>query len=83
MAFDKFYPPIIEGTIPAFYGDTLKVPFVMNKSVNKNRVKGFYLKMKTVQSNYMFDPIASNIWDKENCIITFTLNNILNKLNVG
>lgn len=46
----KLFPPNIEGTIPAFYGTTLVVPFTMNKAVSILEVKGFALKMKTVQS---------------------------------
>lgn len=54
----KFYPPYIEGTIPAFCknkeGDIiLKVPFTMNKTVGTNSVWGFALRMKTIQSNQL------------------------------
>ena len=48
----KLYPPIIEGTIPAFCNQTIVVPFTMNKSVSEKEVKGFKLKIKTVQSGY-------------------------------
>ena len=56
----KLYPPYIEGTIPAFYKDsrgavTLTVPFSMNRAVSVNEVRGFQVKIKTVQSNtYLF-----------------------------
>ena len=46
----KLYPPNIEGTIPAFYGTTLVVPFSMNKAVAKKDVHGMIIKVKTVQS---------------------------------
>ena len=36
----KLYPPNIEGTIPAFYGTVLTVPFSMNKAVSKRDVYG-------------------------------------------
>ena len=62
----KLYPPNIEGTIPAFYGTTLVVPFTMNRSVAKKEVSGFVIKIKTVQSgkfiltkqtsNFSYDP---------------------------
>jgi hypothetical protein len=29
----KLYPPYIEGSIPAFYGEQLTVPYEMNKTV--------------------------------------------------
>ena len=37
----KLYPPIIEGTIPAFCNQTIVVPFTMNKSVSEKEVKDF------------------------------------------
>lgn len=46
----KLYPPILEGTIPAFCDSTLIVPFTMNKSVSQSEVKGFALKIKNVQN---------------------------------
>ena len=53
------YPPIIEGTLPAFYyyeddgtvTAKLTVPFFMNKSVSINDIKGIALKLKTVTNN--------------------------------
>jgi integrase len=54
----KLYPPIIEGTIPAFYGNKIKVPYEMNKAVGYHEISGFSLKIKTVQSNrYLGDII--------------------------
>lgn len=47
----KLYPPNVEGTIPAFYGTTLVVPFSMNRAVGSSEVKGFSLKMKKVNSS--------------------------------
>lgn len=47
----KLYPPVIEGTIPAFNGTVLTVPFSMNRSVSANQISGFAVKIKTVQSS--------------------------------
>lgn len=47
----KLYPPVIEGTIPAFNGTDLTVPFSMNRSVSIAQIGGFALKIKTIQSN--------------------------------
>jgi hypothetical protein len=47
----KLNPPLIKGTLPAFYGNRLEVPFEMNKSVSIQEVKSFSLKIKTIQSN--------------------------------
>lgn len=46
----KLYPPNIEGTIPAFYGTTLVVPFSMNLAVSANQIGKFSLKVKKVNS---------------------------------
>ena len=56
----KLYPPVIEGTIPAFYGTTLVVPFSMNRAVAKSDIKGFSLKIKTVQTNTFVKNLTSN-----------------------
>jgi len=55
----KLYPPVIEGTIPAFYGTTLVVPFSMNRAVSKADIKGFSLKIKTIQTNTFVANIES------------------------
>ena len=50
----KLYPPLIGGTIPAFYTDgatKIVVPFSMNKAVGKSEVFGFSLKMKYVDGS--------------------------------
>ena len=56
----KLYPPIIPGTLPAFYTTKdeenrtvtkITVPFSMNKAVNTNEISGFSLKIKTAYSN--------------------------------
>lgn len=59
----KLYPPIISGTLPAFYLEEsnmdriikITVPFTMNQSVSSSQITGFALRMKTVQnSNYLY-----------------------------
>ena len=47
----KLYPPKIEGSIPAFYGNKIKIPFIMNKTVGQSEVGGFILLIKTAHSN--------------------------------
>ena len=76
----KLYPPIIEGVIPAFYGQTLIVPFVMNKSVSINEIKGFELKLKTVQSGYQpfAESLSSTDWNKDTNEVKFILPSNLN-----
>ena len=51
----KLFPPILEGTIPAFYSENgivkITIPFSMNRAVSAVQVKGLALKIKTVQSS--------------------------------
>ena len=44
----KLYPPTIPGTIPAFYGTSIEVPFSMNRAVGLSEFNGFALKIKKV-----------------------------------
>ena len=82
----KLPPPILEGTIPAFCGSTLIVPFGMNKSVSANQITGFSLRLKTVQSNVSalstgsIDVYLNNnntIWDRSNNTVKFTISDNL------
>ena len=61
---EKLYPPIIPGTLPAFYttedGENgaetkITVPFSMNKAVSSGSINGFALKLKTAYSNTLID----------------------------
>ena len=66
----KLYPPVIEGTIPAFSGTELTVPFAMNKTVGQIQVHGFALKIKTVQSNRYLVSISTQ--DLQGCKIQYS-----------
>ena len=50
----KLSPPLLSGTIPAFYsndqGIVVTIPFFMNRVVSLSQVDGFQVKIKTVQS---------------------------------
>ena len=47
----KLYPPNIEGTLPAFCGSALTVPFSMNRAVSTADIRGFAIKIKRVNDN--------------------------------
>lgn len=77
----KLYPPIIEGTIPAFCNQTIVVPFTMNKSVSEKEVKGFKLKIKTVQSGFqpfLTETIQMIDWNTDTSEVSFLLPGTLN-----
>lgn len=87
----QLYPPIISDRIPAFYIEniedgtetenlqaTITVPFSMNKAVKTSEIKGFNLKIKTVQTGKIITIIDNTqinidnflnqvdfIWDKD------------------
>lgn len=42
----KYYPPQIEGTLPAFYGKELRIPYTMNQTVSINLIKKWQLELK-------------------------------------
>lgn len=58
MGTTKLYPPVINGTIPAFYGTSITVPYEANKTVNN--FTGLALKVKTVQSNRLIGTFFSS-----------------------
>lgn len=77
----KLYPPIIEGTIPAFCNQIIVVPFTMNKSVSEKEVKDFKLKIKTVQSGYqpfLTETIQMIDWNTDTSEVSFLLPGTLN-----
>ena len=47
----KLYPPYIEGSIPAFYGNVITIPYVMNKTVGYKDISGFVLKINNISTN--------------------------------
>lgn len=80
----RLYPPNIEGTIPAFYGTELTVPFSMNKSVSQDSVYGMQIKIKSVQSGaYLLTSDTTNITYGPYYKATFNLSEENSKLRVG
>lgn len=72
----KLYPPYLEGTIPAFYGDSITVPFAMNRAVGKNEIRSFSLLIKSIQTGDQLAELKSFKYDLENGTATFNLNSI-------
>lgn len=81
MSLKKLYPPQIEGTIPAFCGDKIVVPYSMNKTVSSKEVGGFALKIKTVTSNQYIAYVESNGFTADQA--EFDIGDFKNKLNIG
>lgn len=82
----KLYPPNIEGTIPAFYGTTLVVPFSMNKTVSKGDIYGMQVKIKAIQSGaYILTSDTTFIEFDPACIAKFDFSQLSakNRLKVG
>ncbi len=78
----RLYPPIIENSLPAFYGTSLEVPFEMNSTVGKESIEGFILQLRSLTSNALIiNNVSTNIYDIAKGIVTFTIPN--DKLNVG
>ena len=81
MSLKKLYPPQIEGTIPAFCGDKIVVPYSMNKTVSPKEVGGFALKIKTVTSNQYIAYVESNGFTADQ--VEFNIGDFKDKLNIG
>lgn len=79
----KLYPPYIEGTIPAFAGNEIVVPFSMNRVVAKNKVAGFSLKIKTVQNSLFIVELKTRRFNFEKMEAYFSLGDYQEKLNIG
>lgn len=89
----KLYPPVIEGTLPAFYSEgegmvKITIPFSMNRAVSQAQVSGFELKIKSLQSGtvlYTIDTFKMFNYSLEqgNCYVTFYLDDKINKLKIG
>lgn len=83
----KLYPPVIEGTIPAFYGTTLVVPFSLNRAVSKSEIAGFVMKIKTVQGSVLLGTIKQtdpDCYDLDALMqVEFNISNIMASLHVG
>ena len=64
----KFYPPILEGTLPSFIKNkdgtvNLTVPFSMNPMVAVSEVEGLILRIKTTTTNTILTT-TKNVNDK-------------------
>lgn len=70
----KLYPPIINGTIPAFSGTTLVVPFSLNKAVSRSDVHDIMVKVKTINGVVKETVNAYSFDILNNYEATFTLN---------
>lgn len=70
----RLYPPIIEGTIPAFGGTTLVVPFSLNRAVTTSEISTVRLKIKTVNGILKETVTASELLLTGDCYAKFTLN---------
>ena len=78
----KLFPPQIEGSIPAFYGNELKIPFIMNKTVSPSEIAGFQIKIKSIHNDKLIHTsscLEGNYDVLENMYATFTINNFNNE----
>lgn len=69
----KLYPPHIEGTIPAFYGDSITVPFSMNRAISRDEFNSFSLLIKTIQTGQQIEVVESKDFNLDDNTVTFKL----------
>lgn len=62
----KLYPPIVKNTLDAFYGNSITVPFTLNRAVGINQVSGFSLVVKsTVTNDVVYSTTSSTVSSTE------------------
>ena len=82
----KYYPPYIEGTLPAFFkDDKIVVPFAMNKTVGWNEIDGFAIKIKNIQNNQLIGTLTTlkEQNDEKKYEASFDTSSIIDKLEIG
>lgn len=85
----KLYPPLINGTLPAFSLNKEKgtasivVPFSYNRAVSENEVASFQLKLKTISGTSVLDDSKSTELNKKTQTVTFIFSNKNNQFVVG
>lgn len=58
---NKLYPPQIENTLPAFYGNTIEVPYSMNRAISENDFTVMSLVIKSItQNNILIEATTEN-----------------------
>lgn len=81
----RLYPPIIENSLPAFYGTSLEVPFEMNSTVGKESIEGFILQLRSLTSNALIlNNISTTNYNIEDGKVKFQIpGNDVVRLNIG
>ena len=73
------YPPQIEGTLPAFTGKQIKIPFYMNKTVGWPEVHGFSLLVKNIMNNSVIGGCISTDWSEDKCEVYFDISDQISR----
>lgn len=68
---EKLYPPIVEPTIPPFFGDSITVPFTINRAVTEDKIKEMRLIIKSTITNEVIIKAKATIFSSEK--VTFYL----------
>ena len=82
----KLYPPSIEGKLPACGGDSLVIPFTMNRAVNIDEVSGMSAIIKTISTGRIVGTLSGSLSAGQSSgkyFANFNLKDLLNPLNIG
>ena len=67
------YPPYIDGILPAFVKDReIRIPYQMNPGVNFNEVKGFSLRIKNQNSQFILTEIYESTYNREEILFSYS-----------
>jgi len=68
----KLYPPIIGDIIPAFYGDSITIPFSLNRAVGITEVKGISLILKSPITNTKIGNVSTTVFSSTSATFGLT-----------
>ena len=69
----KLYPPMIESTLPAFWGNTITVPFIMNRAVSNNDFTDMQIIIKHIISGQELANESAGLQNITSTSATFVL----------
>lgn len=74
----KLYPPIIEGALPAFYGNAITISYTLNRGVGYDDIYGFSLIIKSTVTNQIIR--TRQVLGKPGGAISFSLTKETNEV---
>jgi hypothetical protein len=72
----NLYPLIIQGSLAACKGDSMSIPFELNRASYQKEVKTIYLYIKDLNGNIIAGGVPHNQIDWNQFIVTFAIGDL-------